>query len=207
MANRRHQLTGDWEDELVNSARTLADRFRTQRTDRIRVDGVEVLSLVEIEVEQEEVVEVLIETSRNDVDQALNIRSSLGDLVALSDRGRSTDDFDHDEGLGFELVTVQASEAHRVELACSETSPRSLQLWNSWVIGDAHHSWTGNSGIVAEALEVPPGASTRIRLWCSDGLGDPQFDDLVVVVTVGKMPAGHHAADSSSPVLSALEEE
>ena len=93
----------------MNSARTLADRFRTQRTDRIRVDGVEVLSLVEIEIEQEEVVEVLIETSRNDIEQALNIRSSLGDLVALSDRGQSAEAFDHDEGLGFELDTVQAS--------------------------------------------------------------------------------------------------
>lgn len=191
----------------MNSARTLADRFRTQRTDRIRVDGIEVLSLVEIEVEQEELVEVLIETCRNDMDQALNIRSSLGDLVALSDRGRSADDFDHDEGLGFELVTVQASQAHRVELACSETSSHSLQLWNSWVIGNAHHSWTGNSGIVTEELDVPPGASMRVRLWCSDGLGDPQFDDLVVVVTVGKRPAGHHAADSSSPAPGELEEE
>jgi hypothetical protein len=191
----------------VNSARTLADRFRTQRTDRIRVDGVEVLSLVEIDVEQEELVEVLIETARTDIDQALNIRSSLSDLVALSDSGQSPDDFDDDKGLGFELVTVQASQVHRVELACAETSPHSLQLWNSWVMGDSHHSWTGNSGIVAEELEVPPGASTRVRLWCSDGLGDPQFDDLVVVVTVGKVPAGLHAADSPSPVLGGLEEE
>lgn len=191
----------------MNSARTLADRFRTQRTDRIRVDGVEVLSLVEIEVAPEELVEVLVETARTDIAQAINIRSSLGGLIALSDPNPSRDDFDDDEGLGFELVTVQASQVPRVELTSSETTSHSLQLWNSWIMGDSHHSWTGNSGIVAEKLDVPPGASTRVRLWCSDGLGDPQFDDLVVVVTVGKMPAGNHTADTSPALADGSEEE
>ncbi len=191
----------------MNSARTLADRFRTQRTDRIRVDGVEVLSLVEIEVAPEELVEILVETARKDVEQALNIRSSVGGLIALSDRDRSNDDFDHDEGLGFELVTVLASHVRRAELTSSEASSHSLQLWNSWVMGENHHSWTGNSGIVAEKLDVPPGASTRVRLWCSDGLGDPQFDDLVVVVTVGKIPVGHHVAENSPAHRGGIEEE
>ena len=45
----------------MNSARTLADRFRTQRTDRIRVDGVEVLSMTEFSISEDDSVEIVIE--------------------------------------------------------------------------------------------------------------------------------------------------
>lgn len=169
----------------MNSARTLADRFRTQRTDRIRVDGVEVLSLVEVEVAGDELVEVLIEQSRGDVDQALNLRSARGDLVAVPDSEDSTDGRDDDGASGFERVTVLAAGSSGTALAGLFEDSQTLQLWNSWVIGSTHHAWTGNSGIVLEQLEVPEGAKDRIRLWCSDGLGNPQFDDLVAIVTVG----------------------
>ncbi|MDW3175769.1 MAG: hypothetical protein R8J94_00135 [Acidimicrobiia bacterium] len=187
----------------MNSARTLADRFRTQRTDRIRVDGIEVLSLVEIDVDPNEVVEILVETSRVDLDQALNVRSSRGDLVALENRNQPGDDFDTDEGLGFELVTVLASQVNRCELAGLSSTTQTLQFWNSWLMGEAQHSWTGNSGIVAEEMDVPTGASARVRLWCSDGLGDPQFDDLVVVVTVGPMPD----SEEDTPLIAGTPEE
>lgn len=191
----------------MNSARTLSDRFRTQRTDRIRVDGVEVLSLVELDVDVDEIVEVLIESARSDVNQALNLRSSDGGLVELSHQPTPADDFDHDEGLGYELVTVLASHEQRIEVASAGLSPRSLQLWNSWLMGDAPHSWTGNSGIVTEELDVPPGATSRVRLWCSDGLGDPQFDDLVAIVTVGKSPTRRHGSVHPAPTADGLEEE
>lgn len=187
----------------MNSARTLADRFRTQRTDRIRVDGIEVLSLVEIDVDPDDVVEILVETSRVDLDQALNVRSSAGNLVAVQNRTRTADDFDADEGLGFELVTILASQVRRCELAGLSSTTQTLQFWNSWLMGEAQHAWTGNSGIVAEEMDVPTGASARLRLWCSDGLGDPQFDDLVVVVTVGPMPD----SEEDTPLVAGTSEE
>jgi hypothetical protein len=169
----------------VNSARTLADRFRTQRADRIRVDSVEVLSLVEVDLAPDELVEVLLEQSRTDVDQALNLHSAQGDLVAVPDSEKSMDSGLEDEGLGFERITVLAPRSTGAALTGTGDVHQTLQLWNSWVVGAAHHAWTGNSGIVLEQLEVPEGAKDRIRLWCSDGLGNPQFDDLVAIVTVG----------------------
>ena len=42
----------------MNSARTLADRFRTQRTDRIRVDGVEIVSMTEVHIAKGSVLEL-----------------------------------------------------------------------------------------------------------------------------------------------------
>ena len=182
----------------MNSARTLADRFRTQRTDRIRVDGVEVLSMTEFSITDGDSVEIVIEEFRDDVEQSLHILAKQADLQ-VTDHIASHDDerYEFDESIISSSITLVADQARRIEfgLAAAEGAeiddasplqrPVTLQVWNSWLIGHEEHAWTGNSGLVAEELEVPEGANTRLRLWCSDGLGDPQFDDLVVVITIG----------------------
>lgn len=145
--------------------------------------------MVEFDLAPDEVIELVVEQTRDDVQQALNAHAPRGELVPLPDIPWPDDGYDHDEGLGFQQVTLLGSRRSRIELIGSGQGEQKVQLWNSWVVADAHHSWIGNSGIVCETLETPPGASERLRLWCSDGLGDPQFDDLVVVVTVG--PRSH----------------
>jgi len=184
----------------VNSARTLADRFRTQRTDRIRVDGVEVLSMTELVVEPDVLVEVMVESSRHDVEQSLHIRAKRTDLEVVDHEAMDDEDYDFDSSIISDNLTLVANQPRRVSFVVAtdgsdddeaeEAEPKrqkpvTLQLWNSWLLGDAEHAWTGNSGIVVESLDAPDDASARMRLWCSDGLGDPQFDDLVVLVTVG----------------------
>ncbi|MFT7474614.1 MAG: hypothetical protein ACI81L_001539 [Verrucomicrobiales bacterium] len=193
----------------MNSARTLADRFRSQRTDRIRVDGIEVLSMTEIIVDPGSPVEVVVEEFRDDVEQSLQLRAKKAELVVVelaSANSSSTLPMGTADG-----VTLVADRRRRLELAIADSEmvidldrdldgneaiietaelvlpkrPTILQVWNSWLIGGAKHAWTGNSGIVVEELNVPSEATARFRLWCSDGLGDPQFDDLVVVVTIG----------------------
>ena len=174
----------------MNPARTLADRFRTQRTDRIRVDGIEVFSVVEIRLERSESVELVVEQCRTDVEQAMNVRSPEHDLVLAADlettgSGDGFDDDDLDLASGLEVVILSGRDPVVTELAASRNQGETFQLWNSWSLEKDRHSWTGNSGIVQEELEAPVGASRRVRLWCSDGLGNPEFDDLVVLVTVG----------------------
>lgn len=174
----------------MNSARTLADRFRTQRTDRIRVDGIEVLSIAELMVEPNDAVEVLIESSRDDIEQSLHIRAKRSGLEVVDHEALEDEEYELEPEIISNNLTLIANQPRRVEFVLSATAERKvrMQLWNSWLLGDAEHAWTGNSGIVVETLDPPDNASMRIRLWCSDGLGDPQFDDLVAVVTVGPRP-------------------
>ena len=160
----------------MNSARTLADRFRTQRTDRIRVDGVEIVSMTEVHIAKGSVLEVLIEDSRPDVDQSLRIHSKSGDVSIIVAHFPPSDSV---------LVLAETYPAFEIEFEEMEGDTGTLQIWNSWILGDGEHAWIGNSGIVVEPLPVPEGASQRLRLWCSDGLGDPDFDDLVLLLTVG----------------------
>ena len=189
----------------MNSARTLADRFRTQRTDRIRVDGVEVLSMTELSITEEDSVEIVVEEFRDDVEQSLHVRATSADLQITDHVAALDEPYEFDDSIISTSITLVADQARRIEFglapddpelddrnddgesgAAPSTAPRvTLQFWNSWLVGDAEHAWTGNSGVVVEDLDVPEGAHARLRLWCSDGLGDPQFDDLVVVITVG----------------------
>lgn len=185
----------------MNSARTLADRFRTQRTDRIRVDGVEVLSMTEFSIAEHDSVEIVIEDFRDDVEQSLHVRAKKTDLQVTDHVAAFDEPYEFDHSIISSSITLVADQARRIEfeLATDDDTdedddehdrakpqrPVTLQLWNSWLIGGGEHAWTGNSGLVIEELEVPEGANTRLRLWCSDGLGDPQFDDLVVVITIG----------------------
>lgn len=185
----------------MNSARTLADRFRTQRTDRIRVDGIEVLSMTEIQVERDATVEVIVESSRSDVEQSLHIRARRAELEVVEHAVLDDEDYELDSTIISDNLTIVANQPRRLEFVLApeesdkdnssknksskSSKPAVLQLWNSWLLGEAEHAWTGNSGIVVEELDPPAEAKSQMRLWCSDGLGDPQFDDLVVLVTVG----------------------
>ena len=164
----------------MNSSRTLADRFRTQRTDRIRVDGVEVLSVVELHVPKDCVLEVIVEDSRPDIEQALRVLSRSSDINLVGSDAPAAQSM---------LILTELTPSFEIEFADLDEESGKLQIWNSWILGDGEHSWIGNSGIVRETLPVPEGATERMRLWCSDGLGDPDFDDLVLLVTVGPKAA------------------
>ena len=160
----------------MNSSRTLADRFRTQRADRIRVDGIEVMSLVEIEIPKDSVLEVVVEDSRPDIEQSLRLLSKSGKIGVVGSDAAPAQSL---------LVLTETFPTFEIEFVDTSSGTETLQLWNSWILGDGEHSWVGNSGIVKEEIEIPQGASDRLRLWCSDGLGDPDFDDLVLLLTVG----------------------
>lgn len=151
--------------------------------------------MLDVRVAGDEAAEIVIENVRGDIEQAINVRSRHADLHTVADSDSDSDDadaFDTDDGLGFEQITMLGAPNRRIEITAAPDLDRTLQLWNTWLVGDAHHAWTGNSGIVAEELDVPDDATRRVRLWCSDGLGDPSFDDLVLVVTVGPRAQSAH---------------
>lgn len=55
---------------------------------------------------------------------------------------------------------------------------KSLDIWNAWSYEGVDSSWLGNAGILVEST----GDAHVLR--CSDGLGEPAFDDLVARVEV-----------------------
>lgn len=67
-----------------------------------------------------------------------------------------------------DLVAVQVRQKPRAR--------RSLKVWNVWRTGtDVTHAWLRNA-----AMQVEGEPTRRLTLRCSDGIGDPTFDDLIV---------------------------
>ena len=163
----------------MSSTRTLAERFRTQRTDRIRVEDSEVLSVAEVILRPTSSLELVVEQQRHDVQQVLTVRSRTKSAKLVS---VDSEPSDHEvcEALEIHVPTIS-----RVELVGSDDEDTIFQIWNGWRIGGTNQAWVGNSGVVIEDLEPPAGATLRFRMWFSDGLGDATFDDLIVLATVG----------------------
>jgi len=63
-------------------------------------------------------------------------------------------------------------------------NPVALRTWNAWRDHTgAMQAWIGNSGII---IEVPAKGATTLK--CSDGFGEPSFDDLIVQLSFRPSP-------------------
>lgn len=166
----------------MNPSKTLSDRFRLHRTDRIRVDGKEVLSVVELRASVPTSIEIVIEQCRSDVTEALVIESVRAPLAVWRS---SPVNLEAMRSSPVSQVTVDARVGAAIEFVVRPERRSVIRLWNAWKLGESHHAWLGNSGIIVDELDNPSGADRRLRLWCSDGYGNPTFDDLVAILTIG----------------------
>jgi hypothetical protein len=66
-----------------------------------------------------------------------------------------------------------------VRITWKPKGARSLRVWNAWRANGVTQAWFGNTG-----MRVTAGEGGVFQLRCSDGVGDPDFDDLVAEVHV-----------------------
>jgi len=72
-----------------------------------------------------------------------------------------------------------------VEIRSAGGRPGNFKVWNVWRAGlDVTQAWLGNSAMKVEGDL----AGSGLMLRCSDGQGKPDFDDLVVRLSVGSEP-------------------
>lgn len=63
-------------------------------------------------------------------------------------------------------------------------SNANLKAWNAWRHNGITQAWLGNAGMRLEHIGMG-----KVRLKCSDGIGSPDFSDLVVEIEVSsKVP-------------------
>lgn len=66
-----------------------------------------------------------------------------------------------------------------VQVRWTSSTGRSLRVWNCWEVNGVMHAWLGNAAMRVDA------PSPRVLVFrCSDGHGEPVFDDLVVRISV-----------------------
>ncbi len=144
----------------------LSEIFAEQQTNQIDLDG-PLYSLFELPNDASELT-IRFVSVRSRLPQGLRLRARGGAMTVGS---TTTDDL--------VLWTDTAPDTVQVKVAWKSRGGRSLRVWNAWRVKGVTQAWLGNAG-----MRVSVGEGRVFQLRCSDGEGDPDFQDLVAEVHV-----------------------
>jgi hypothetical protein len=145
----------------------LSDVFAEKQSNVIDWNGIPVYGLYEFD-ELPSRLRLTFVAAKQTPRQGVQLRMRGGTLVT-------------DGHEGSDIVLWQDRSPRRVSIDVRCAGPRKprLKLWNVWRGGlDVTQAWLGNAAIQLDGN--PTSGSFRIR--CSDGLGEPNFDDLILQV-------------------------
>lgn len=143
----------------------LSAMFAEQQTSVIDWDGA-LYSLYELPTEVSNL-NVAFECASTTFRQALRLKVRGGEL---NSNGVAATD----------LVLWQDTSPALIEVRVRWTGKsRSLRIWNAWDHNGTMHAWVGNAGMRVEQLDPQ-----TLLLRCSDGNGEPSFEDLVARVQI-----------------------
>jgi hypothetical protein len=144
---------------------SLAAAFRSGNSRKVKWQGKVVHSLVQLHAKEGDTIEVERISSSTTRAQALKIAVDKGNLRANGVLMPEAAIWTHTSPV---LATLEVV-GRKV---------RSVDIWNSWSFDGVDSSWIGSAGMLVETN------GDQHTLRCSDGLGDPTFDDLIVNVVV-----------------------
>lgn len=144
----------------------LSDRFAEERATRIYVDG-PVDSIVDLP-ETTSRLTVKLVAAEGRLPQGLRLKVRGGSLIV---NGVTLSDAVIWEDTAPDIVELR--------VRWGRGAARSLRAWNVWRVGEVQHAWTGNAG-----MRVSQVGEGEMELRCSDGEGDADFTNLIVLLTV-----------------------
>ncbi|MDF3091286.1 hypothetical protein [Burkholderia semiarida] len=150
---------------------SLAQRFQEARAPKIVVDGREIYGLYEIDVSSGEAVLFpdFVSFKKSTV-QGVNIKAVNCNVEV---NNQILTDF---------LIWSDHGPKHiPLNVAIKKGGRAALKVWNVWKYDGVSHAWIGNAGMLVKKDD------RHISFHCSDGMGNPDFEDLVFTIEVGKV--------------------
>jgi len=144
---------------------SLAAAFSKGNGRKVTWKGQTVESVIEIPVQDGDRIMLTRLTSSTTRAQALKLGIDKGELRANGVLMQTAAIWTHTSPLEIQIDVVGRR-------------AKSVDVWNSWSSDGVDSAWLGNAGMVVERT------SSITTLRCSDGLGDPTFDDLVVKLEI-----------------------
>lgn len=142
---------------------SLSELFEQSGDDVIEWNGQQVHAVVRLPVSDKTRVRLRRLGSSRDRAQALKLSLNSGSLRV--------------NGLSSPSVAIWSHSANEdVEIEVEGRRANTLTIWNAWSLDGVDNAWLGNCGIVTQDHA---GGTT---MQCSDGVGAPDFSDLVVWV-------------------------
>ncbi|TDA48853.1 hypothetical protein [Burkholderia pyrrocinia] len=150
---------------------SLAQRFQEAGAPKIVVDGREIYGLYEIDVSSGETVLTLdFVSNKESTIQGVNIKA-MNCNVEINNQ-ILTD---------FVIWTDHSPKHIQMNVTIKRDGKAALKVWNVWKCDDVSHAWIGNAGMLVKKDD------RHIAFHCSDGMGDPDFEDLVFTIEIGKV--------------------
>lgn len=149
----------------METTKNLSELLAEARGLPIRFGGVEVRAICEIPIPETSRLHISFIHATTTRPQALRIRAEKVMLEVRDSRVNDAIFWTDTAPREFEVIAQPA------------TSGASIKVWNEWRdrVG-IQNAWMGNAGMAVTADDKV------ITLRCSDGIGDPAFDDLVVSI-------------------------
>jgi hypothetical protein len=147
--------------------KTIADLLEAAGSDTVTVRGRIVRAVVRVPVQEGSTLHIIRRGVGAPRPQGLKLALNDGELEANGILSPAMTMWSH---------TAPAETTLKVRGAGAAT----MDVWNSWLLGEVDSAWIGNAGIVAQATD------RGHLLRCSDGVGEPSFGDLVVELVVRK---------------------
>ena len=144
------------------TGKTLNERLAESKGEPFEYEGVTVHGIYRCEVHPDDIVQVRFVRRTPTIRQGLQLKINRGRLLVNGQSSKSG-------------VLWMDTAPGVVEIVCNP--PRrgaTLSVWNAWERDGIMHAWLGNAGMVFEQRD------DAIILKCSDGVGNPDFQDLVV---------------------------
>lgn len=145
---------------------TLSSTFMRTKGKPINFNGKTVVAIIEIEITKPRTLfSVRRSGATNGRVQGLALKMTGGQIVV--------------EGSGKgcpEIVLWSDTSPDAVEIEVLSSGGNVLKIWNVWKSAFGMNAWVGNAGMHVH------GADGMITLECSDGVGDVDFSDYVVVM-------------------------
>ncbi len=143
---------------------SLSEQFEAAETDTIRHRGRVVKALVRLPVRDGQTVTVRRRQVSTDRPQGIKLAPDVGTLEV--------------NGLDAPSIVLWShSSPDEVTLTVSGGAT-SIDVWNCWSMGGVDTSWVGNAGIVTKSTP------TGMVLRCSDGIGEVDFADIEVEISI-----------------------
>ncbi len=145
--------------------KTLSEKFQSTMGQPVEIEGRNAYPIYVLELEKEKRVTVKWVSTQSRLKQGIQIRIDKG-VIEVNGEKLSN------------IILWEDTSPDVVQLRCIPKKHAKLKVWNVWEVDGETHAWVGNSGIEISELDH------KVRLRCSDGSDDVNFQNVVVELAV-----------------------
>ncbi|MCW4627810.1 MULTISPECIES: hypothetical protein [Marinomonas] len=141
--------------------KTLSEKFQSTMGQPVEIEGRNVYPIYILELEKEKQITVKWVSTQSRLKQGIQIKIDKG-VIEVNGEKLSN------------IVLWEDTSPDVVQLRCIPKKNTKLKVWNVWEVNGVTQAWVGNAGMdISES-------DHQIRLRCSDGSDDVNFQNVVV---------------------------